>query len=197
MANATGLLDSAGPLENRVRMKKKLELVGSREAWRGRMLAVSIDSVKLPNGASVDLEIVRHPGAAAVVPVDAEQNVILVRQTRYATGGQLLEVPAGKLDAGEAPEACARRELAEEAGLRPRKLVPMGSIWTSPGFTDERIWLYLATELEPVPQALEADEDLEIEKLPLRQALEQALRGDIVDAKTVCALMRAPRYLFG
>ena len=178
-------------------MKKKLELVGSREAWRGRMLAVSVDSVKLPNGASVDLEIVRHPGAAAVVPVDAEHNVILVRQTRYATGGQLLEVPAGKLDAGEAPEACARRELAEEAGLRPGKLVAMGSIWTSPGFTDEQIWLYLATELEPVPQALEADEDLTIEKLPLRQALEQALRGDIMDAKTVCALMRAPRYLFG
>lgn len=176
---------------------KPVELVSQRDAWRGRMIGVTVDAVTLPNGRTVDLEIVRHPGAAAVVPVDADNNVVLVRQVRYAAGGWLLEVPAGKLDEGEAPEACAARELQEETGYRAKKLIPMGRIWTSPGFTDERIWLFLATELEPVPQALEADEVLTIERLPLREALERALRGEIEDAKSVCALLRAPRHLFG
>jgi ADP-ribose pyrophosphatase len=178
-------------------MADKLAPAASREAWRGRMIKVSVDTVNLPNGHTVELEIVRHPGAAAVVPVDAEGNVVLVRQVRYATGGWLLEVPAGKLDASEAAEACAARELVEETGLRPGKLVPMGAIYTSPGFTDERIWLFVATDLQPAPQALEDDEVLTLERMPLREALEKALTGEIDDAKSVCALMRAPRFLYG
>jgi ADP-ribose pyrophosphatase len=178
-------------------MADKLAPVASREAWRGRMIKVTVDSVQLPNGHTTDLEIVRHPGAAAVVPVDADGNVVLVKQMRYATGGFLLEVPAGKLDPGEAPEACAARELVEETGLRPGKLVSMGAIFTSPGFTDERIWLYVATDLQPAPQALEDDEVLTLERMPLREALEKALTGEIDDAKSVCALLRAPRFLYG
>ena len=178
-------------------MADKLVAAASREAWRGRMIKVSVDTVKLPNGHTVDLEIVRHPGAAAVVPVDGEGNVVLVKQVRYATGGWLLEVPAGKLDAGEAPEACAARELVEETGLRAGKLIAMGAIFTTPGFSDERIWLYVATDLQPAPQALEDDEVLTLERMPLREALEKALTGEIDDAKSVCALMRAPRFLYG
>lgn len=176
---------------------KKAELMRQREVWRGRMLAVTVDTVKLQNGNAVDLEIVRHPGAAAVVPVDSEGNVVLVRQARYATDGWLVEVPAGKLDAGEAPDVCAVRELEEEAGLRARTLTPMGAIWTSPGFTDERIWLFLATDLEAVPQALEADEVLTLERSPLEVAVERVLRGEIDDAKSICALLRAQHYYRG
>lgn len=178
-------------------MADELSLTASREAWQGRMIKVTVDTVKLPNGHTTDLEIVRHPGAAAVVPVDGEGNVVLVKQIRYATGGWLLEVPAGKLDAGEAPEVCAARELVEETGLRAGKLVPMGAIVTSPGFTDERIWLFVATDLQPAPQALEEDEVITLERMPLREALEKALTGEIEDAKSVCALMRAPRFLYG
>ena len=173
------------------------ELAASREAWRGRMLTLNVDTVNLPNGLTVDLEIVRHPGAAAVVPVDKDNHVILVRQVRHATGGWLLEVPAGKLDHGEAPEVCAARELEEEAGVVAGKLVPMGSIWTTPGFSDERIWLYLATDLVQAQQDLDVDEVLTIERLPLKEAVERALSGDIDDAKSVCALLRARHHLLG
>jgi ADP-ribose pyrophosphatase len=176
---------------------KALEVLEQREVWRGRMLAVNVDSVKLPNGNAAQLEIVKHPGAAAVVAVDEDSKVVLVRQIRYATGGWLLEVPAGKLDKNEAPKVCASRELAEETGLQAGRLVSMGSIWTSPGFTDERIWLFLATGLSKTQQALEHDEVLTVERLPMREALERALRGDIEDAKSACAILRAPRFLYG
>jgi ADP-ribose pyrophosphatase len=169
----------------------EVERLSSRAVHRGRILDLSVDRVRLPNGREVELELARHPGAAAVVPLDAEGRVHLVRQYRYATGGWLLEVPAGKLDAGEAPEACAAREVEEETGMRPGRLTPLGWIWTSPGFTDEKIWLYLATELTPVPQRLQHDEVLTIETLPFERAVAAAGRGEIVDAKSVCALLRA------
>jgi ADP-ribose pyrophosphatase len=147
--------------------------------------------VRLPNGRDVELEIVRHPGAAAVVPVDGDGNVLLVRQYRWATSGWLLEVPAGKLDPGEDPETCARREVEEETGHRPGTLVPLGWIWTTPGFTDEKIWLFRAGDLTATRQALQADEVLQVERVPLGAAVEMAVRGEIADGKSVCALLRA------
>ena len=136
------------------------KLLERREVFRGKIVDLSVDRVELPNGNTCDLEMIRHPGAAAVVPVDAEGNVLLVRQYRYAASGWLYEVPAGKLDAGEAPEICALREVEEETGVRSGRLTEMGWIWTTPGFTNERIWLYLATELEASSQALQPDEVL-------------------------------------
>ncbi|HJQ99854.1 MAG TPA: NUDIX hydrolase [Candidatus Polarisedimenticolaceae bacterium] len=157
----------------------------------GRIVKLDVEEVHLPNGNVVTLEIVRHRGAAAVVPVDDEGRAVLVRQYRHATKGYLLEVPAGTLDPGEAPEACALREVGEETGLRAERLDPLGFIWTTPGFTDERIWLYRATGLTETAVAHESDEIITVERLPLDEAVRRALAGDITDAKSVCALLRA------
>ena len=167
-------------------------VLSSRSVHDGRIVKLSIEEVRLPNGNTATLELIRHPGASAVVPVDAAGNVILVRQYRHATGSWLLEVPAGTFDyPGEPPEDCARREVEEETGYRAGRLVPLGWIWTTPGFTDEKIWLYLALELVPTRSALEEDEVLTVEKLPLAEAARRAVSGEIVDAKSVCALLRA------
>lgn len=171
------------------------ECLGTREIFRGRTVRLDVDRVRLPNGREMDFEMIHHPGAAAVVPVADDGSVLLVRQYRYATGGWLLEVPAGKLDPGEGPETCARREVEEETGYRPTELVPLGWIWTTPGFTDEKIWLYLAQGLEATAQALQHDEVLEVERLPLAEAVAKAARGEIHDSKTVTALLRAGVHL--
>jgi ADP-ribose pyrophosphatase len=171
------------------------ERLAVREIFRGNTVRLDVDRVRLPNGKEMDFEIIHHAGAAAVVPILPSGEVLLVRQYRYATGGYLLEIPAGKLDPGEGPEACARRELSEETGYRPGELTPLGWIWTTPGFTDEKIWLYLATDLEATRQKLEDDEILTLEKIPLEEAVAKATSGEIHDSKTVCALLRAGRRL--
>lgn len=177
--------------------RKSGERLGTREIYRGRTFNVDVDRVRLPNDREMELELVHHRGAAAVVPVLEDGTVLLVRQYRYATGGWLLEIPAGKLDGGESPETCAAREAEEEVGYRPGKLEPLGWIWTTPGFADEKIWLYLATDLQLAKQGLEDDEVLSIEKMPLAEAVEKAFRGEIQDAKSAVALMRAGRVVGG
>jgi ADP-ribose pyrophosphatase len=171
-----------------------VERLGETQLYRGRIVNLWLERVRLPNGSTCELEIVHHQGAAAVVPVDDRGNVLLVRQYRHATGGWLLEVPAGKLDAGEAPETCAVREVEEETGFKPGRLVPLGWIWTTPGFTDERIWLFLALDLASGRQRLEEDEALTVERIPLEDAVAMAAKGEIQDAKSVCALLRAPHF---
>jgi ADP-ribose pyrophosphatase len=173
----------------------EVERLERQHVYQGRIVDLSVDRVRLPNGNVCDLELIRHPGAAAVVPIDDDGAVILVRQYRYAAGGWLIEVPAGKLDGGEAPELCATREVEEETGYRAGRLVPLGWIWTTPGFTDERIWLFLATELTPSQSALQPDEILSVKKMPLDEAVNLALHGEIRDAKSVCALLRASQHL--
>ena len=172
-----------------------IERLDVRSIHRGRVIDLSVETVRMPNGNVCELELIHHPGAAAVVPVDRDGFVLLVRQYRHATGGFLLEVPAGKLDPGEPAEACAFREVEEETGMRPGELEPLGWIFTTPGFTDEKIWLYLATGLEATRQSLEDDELLTVERVPLADAVEMALSGVIVDSKSVCALARAGRRL--
>ena len=174
-----------------MREGKRLE---RRQVFKGRILDVSVDKVELPNGNVAELEVIRHPGAAAMVPVDEDRNVLLVRQYRYASGGWLLEVPAGKLDGGEPPEACAAREIEEETGHRAGELIPMGWIWTTPGFTDEKIWLFLARGLRETRTSLQRDEVLTVERLPLDRAVEMAATGEIQDAKSICALLRTPHF---
>ena len=172
-------------------------LISSQPIYKGRVVDLSLDSVVLPNGNQTDLEMIRHPGAAVVLPIERGEDgvdyALLVRQYRYAADGWLLEVPGGKLDGSEDPEVCAKRELAEEIGQEAMELIGLGSILTTPGFTDERIWLYLARGLRAIPggSALEADEVLELERIPLSEAVSSAIEGDIVDAKTVVALLRA------
>lgn len=161
----------------------------------GFRLKVSTERVTLPNRREIELDIVRHPGAAAVVPFTAAREVVLIRQFRHAAGGMLLEVPAGKLDPGESPEACAARELEEEAGQRPGRLEKLGWIWTTPGFSDEKIHLFSAFDLEPVPRRTQIDEYIEVVRMDLREALELIWRGDLNDAKSVIALLHAARRL--
>jgi ADP-ribose pyrophosphatase len=173
--------------------ERQAERLGTREIYRGRTFNVDVDKVRLPGGAEAELELVHHRGAAAVVPVLGDGTVLLVRQYRYATGGWLLEIPAGKLDGGESPETCAGREAEEEVGYRPSKLEPLGWIWSSPGFADEKIWLFLATGLQEAKQELEHDEILHVERMPFQEAVEKAARGEIHDAKSAVALLRAAR----
>jgi ADP-ribose pyrophosphatase len=162
---------------------------------RGFRVRVNTERVRLPNGRLVELDIVRHPGAAAVVPFVSDDEVLLIRQYRHATGGAILEVPAGKLDAGEEPALCAARELEEEAGRRAGRLVDLGWIWTTPGFTDERIFLFAAFDLETVEASHEEDEHIEPLQVPFDEALDMVWGGELNDAKSALALLRAARHL--
>jgi ADP-ribose pyrophosphatase len=158
-----------------------------RTIYPGRIVDLGLETTTLPDGRTVDLEIIRHPGAAAIVPVHTDGTVTLVHQHRHAAGGMIYEVPAGVLDDGELPMACAIRELAEEVQLAGQ-LTPLGCIHTTPGFTDERIWLFLATELGPADARPEEDEYIEVVRIPFQTALAMTTDGRITDAKTICAL---------
>jgi ADP-ribose pyrophosphatase len=171
------------------------ERLATRDIFRGRTIHVAVERVRLPNGREMDMELVHHSGAAAVVPLLEDGSVLLVRQYRYATGGWLLEIPAGKLDPGESPESCAIRETEEETGYRPGELQPLGWIWTTPGFADEKIWLFLATGLQQTTQVLGDDEVLSLERMPLAEAVEKAANGEINDSKSAVALLRAREVL--
>ncbi len=172
-----------------------VRILSERRVYRGSVVDLRLHRIALPNGRETELEIVRHPGAAAVVPLTPDGEVVLVRQLRYAPGEYLLEIPAGKLHPGEAPEACARREVEEETGWRAGNLEELGSIWTTPGFTDERIWLFLARDLEPGRAELEDDEILTVETLPLAEAVERVYRGEIRDSKSLAGLLFTARAL--
>lgn len=153
------------------------------------------EDVELPGGRRATLDTVRHPGAAAVVPFASEDEVLLIRQYRHAAGGEIFEIPAGKRDPGEDPATCAARELEEEAGRRAGRLELLGSIWTAPGFTDEKIHLFSAHDLEIVPQHLEDDELIELLQVPLARALEMVWSGELIDAKSAIGLVHAARAL--
>ena len=165
-----------------------------RVTYRGRSITVFVEEAELPDGRRVDLDVVRHPGAAAVVPFETEDVILLIRQFRHAAGGTIWEVPAGKLD-GDTPEICAVKELEEEAGRRAGRLERLGSIWTTPGFTDEVIHLFAAFDLEPIPQRLESDEVIEVVPTPIGEALEMIWSGELRDAKSAIALIHAARRI--
>ena len=158
-------------------------------------LKMSQEQVKLPNGRTVELDIVRHPGASAVVPFVSVDEILLIRQYRHAAGGSILEVPAGKLDPGDTPESCAARELEEEAGRSAGRLEKLASILTTPGFTDEVIHLFAAFDLDPVPTRHEHDEVIELVPMRLDHALELVWKGTLRDAKSALALIHAARHV--
>jgi ADP-ribose pyrophosphatase len=166
-------------------------LLTRKSVYPGRTVKLDLERVALPNGHVVELEIVHHPGASAVVPLLPDGDVLLVRQFRHAIGGWLLEVPAGKLDPGEAPETCATRELSEETGHAASTLVRLGRIHVSPGFCDEVIHLFLARDLVPGEQRHEHGEVLSVERMAFEEALRLVREGAITDSKTIAALSLA------
>ena len=169
-------------------------LLSSQREYSGRVIHVDHDLVRFPDGSTGQLEMVRHPGACAIVPFlddpsAADPRVLLIRQFRHAAEGFIWEVPAGRLDSGESPETCARRELEEETGLRARGLERLTTIYTTPGFTDERIHLFLAHGLDAGAHRREADEFMELHTLRWSRVLEMVRSGEIQDGKTLVALM--------
>lgn len=176
--------------------------VATRRLHTGRIVHLDVDTVRFPNGSTGELEIFRHPGASAVVPfmtdpAGEDPQVLLIKQYRYAAGGWLYEVPAGRLDAGEDPADCARRELQEETGCTAERIERLTTIFTTPGFCDERIHLFLAAGLTRGEHAREADEFLEVEVVPLSRALAMVESGEIRDGKTICALLYAAGFRLG
>jgi ADP-ribose pyrophosphatase len=156
--------------------------------FAGKVLILNRETVMLPNGQSAELEIIRHPGASAVVPVTENGMIVLIRQYRHAAGGFIYEIPAGKLHPQEDPEICAARELEEEIGYRAGQLTLLTSIWTAPGFTDEIIHIYRGSDLQPGRQQLDPDEVVEVVEWPLEKAIAGIRDGTIRDAKTIIGL---------
>lgn len=159
--------------------------------YQGSVVNLGVESVQLPDGRSLDLEVVRHPGGAAVVALDDQDEVCLLRQYRHAGGGWLWELPAGKLEPDETASTTAQRELEEEAGLRAHTWKELACVLTTPGFCDEVIHLYLARNLEQVPIQHQVHECIEVHWRPFTEALDMAQRGEIRDAKTLLGLFYA------
>ena len=176
--------------------------IASRRVYSGRIVDLDVDTVRFPDGSTGEMEIFRHSGASAVVPflsdpAGDDPQVLLIRQYRYAAGGYLYEVPAGRLDKDEDPADCARRELREETGCSADQITRLTTIFPTPGFCDEQIHLFMATGLTRGEANREPDEFLEVETLPLSRALAMIERGEIRDGKTVSALLFAAGFRLG
>lgn len=169
--------------------------ISSSRLYDGRILNLRVDDVQLDNGRPTKREIVEHRGAAAIVPITDSGNVILVRQSRYAVSTELLEVPAGTLELGEDFENCARRELEEETGFRCREIRKISELFVAPGYSTEKIYVYLAKGLTKSNMRTEEDEQIKVETLSIASALEKVRMGEIRDAKTICALFRSAELL--
>ncbi len=166
-----------------------------RVLHHGRLIDLTLETAVLPDGRRIELEIVSHPGGAVAVAVDAAGRVCLLEQYRYAAGGTIWELPAGTIDSGESPSETARRELREEAGVIAADWTDLGAIYSTPGFCNERLYLYLARELQSVNPDHGHDEVIEVHWLPFSDAFAMAREGAISDAKTVAALFRAASYV--
>jgi len=176
--------------------------LATRRMYSGKVVRVDLDTVRFPDGSTGELELIRHPGASAVVPCASDPKggdptILMIRQFRYAAGGPLWEIPAGTLSPGETPEACARRELLEEAGVNAERLDRLTTIWTTPGFTNEEIHLFMASGLTTGASAREADEFIEVVPRQLSQVLSDIRDGLIRDAKTMVAILYMAGFVLG
>ena len=163
-------------------------LIGSQDVYQGRVVKLRVDTIEVADGLNVRREVVEHPGAVVIVPVDGEGRVLWIRQYRYAVDKELLELPAGTLEPGEGPEACARREVAEETGFAAATLEPLGRFYTAPGFCTEFMHALAAAGLSPAPDArADDDEEIEVEPLAIEESLARIDSGDVSDAKSIAA----------
>jgi ADP-ribose pyrophosphatase len=182
--------------------EKPKDQLASQQLYEGKIFELDRDTVRFPDGKTAEFDIIRHPGASAIVPflndpTGEEPQLLLLRQYRYAAGGYIYEIPAGRLDEGESPEECAARELKEETGCTAEKLEPMTSMLTTPGFTDEVIHLFMATGLTHGEPNREADEFADVVIMRLSEALELIHQGEIIDSKTVLGIMYAAGFMAG
>jgi ADP-ribose pyrophosphatase len=171
--------------------------IHSQTVYHGRVFDLRQEQVRLPNGSVTTLDIVAHPGAVVLVPLDEEGSIWFVRQYRYAAGGRLLEVPAGTLEPGEDPESCALRELREETGMSAETIQKIGGFYPVPGYSTEYLHIYLATGLTPDPLPGDEDEDITVERIPAQEAYALAESGQFNDAKTIAALLLARPFILG
>ena len=162
-----------------------------KSIYQGQIVNLGLETVKLPNDEIMELEVVRHPGGAAVVAIDEQLRICLLRQYRHAAGDWLWELPAGKIDPGESPEQTVRRELQEEAGLAAADWKPLGSFLSTPGFCDERIHLFMARGLQQVATTPHPHEVIEIHWLDYQLAVQKVRSGEIDDAKTMLGILLA------
>jgi ADP-ribose pyrophosphatase len=173
----------------------KHEVLNRKTIFEGRIFDVQILQTQLPNGKETQYDIVSHPGAVALVPVDKDGNIWFVSQYRAAAGKSLIELPAGLLEPGEDPEVTARREIREEIGQATNNLEKLGGIFLTPGYSTEYIHIYLASDLSPERLDHDDDEFIDIIAVPIEQAYQMARNGEIVDGKTIAALLMAQPYL--
>ena len=172
---------------------KDFKVKGVKQVYSGRIVDLSVETIILPDGKETMREVVRHRGAVAIVPMVSASEVILIKQFRSCAEKTLWEIPAGTMEQGEMPLACAQRELIEETGYRAGKMEPLGGFFTSPGFCNEFLHLFLATKLERCESNLDTDEQIEVHRVSMEEALRKIDNGEIVDAKTLVGLMRASR----
>ena len=171
------------------------KMVESEEKYRGIIVNVRLDKAQLVNGKLAGREVVEHPGGVCVLPYHEDGTVTVVRQYRYPAQKVVTELPAGKLDKGEHHRSCGLRELEEEVGMVPTEFIYMGSIYTSPGYCDELLHMYLATGLSQGNCHPDEDEFLEIDRIPFADLVEQVMAGEIIDAKTVALVLKTKLYL--
>lgn len=171
------------------------ELIHSEPLFRGRAFTIRRDLLRTPDGRETQFDIVEHGGSVILLPLDSAGNLLFVRQYRHAAGKDLLELPAGTRDGDETYETCAAREIREETGMAARNLKKIGEFYLAPGYSTEFMAVFLATDLHFDPLEADADEFLQIEKIPLKQAYEMAERGQIPDAKSLAALLLAKPHL--
>jgi ADP-ribose pyrophosphatase len=182
--------------------EKPADQISSQQLYKGKIFELDRDTVRFPDGSTAEFDIIRHPGASAIVPflndpAGEEPQILLLRQYRYAAGGYLYEIPAGRLDEGESPAECAARELKEETGCTAEHFEPLTSVLTTPGFTDEVIHLFMATGLTHGEPNREADEFADVVIMRLSEALELIQKGEIVDTKTALGIMYAAGFMAG
>ena len=172
------------------------ELIQSNTIYQGRVFSLRKDEVRLPNGEVAQLDIVAHPGAVVLLPVDEAGRIWFIRQYRHPAGEVLLELPAGTMEAGEAAESCALREIREETGMSAGRIQKIGEYFLAPGYSTEFLHIYLARDLKPDPLQGDADEFIETEPIPIDEAFALAEGGQIRDAKTLATLLMARAHLY-
>lgn len=171
------------------------ELLKTETLLQGRAFKIRRDTLKTPDGRETKFDIVEHGGSVVIVPVDADGNILFVRQYRHAAGMDMLELPAGTRDGDEPFEDCAAREIREETGMEAGKLIHVGSFYLAPGYSTEYMGVFFATDLKHNPLEADDDEFLSVEKIPAKEALKMAEKGEMPDAKSLAALLMASSYL--